>query len=187
MKKNTRQEVLEIAEADPSLSWADIAARVGVSRQRVQQIAGGAGKSKYAGSSVGRRDEYKCWHNMIARCTDEEHKLYRYYGARGIRVCDRWLNSFPAFLTDMGPKPSPDLSLDRINNDGNYEPSNCRWATKSQQVMNRRQPERVLTPMQVREAQNLRDLGTAVSLIAKAYNVSRGTIRNYTIARRKRR
>jgi hypothetical protein len=81
---------------------------------------------------------YVAWHNMRRRCSDPKNKDYRHYGGRGISVCPRWRDSFAAFLEDMGEKPAPDLSLDRINNDGNYEPSNCRWATQSEQLLNQR-------------------------------------------------
>jgi hypothetical protein len=74
---------------------------------------------------------------MKARCTNPKSPKFRYYGGRGITVCDRWSTSFEAFLADMGDRP-PGKSIDRINNDGNYEPGNCRWATQSEQVRNRR-------------------------------------------------
>lgn len=76
---------------------------------------------------------------MKQRCLDVGHKDYARYGAQGIRVCDRWLNSFTAFLEDMGPRPSPAHSIDRINPFGNYEPGNCRWADPKTQRHNRRQ------------------------------------------------
>ena len=83
--------------------------------------------------------EYVAWCNMRRRCSEPDNKSYRYYGARGIRVCDRW-RSFEAFLDDMGPKPGPEYSIDRIDNDGHYEPGNCRWATAKQQSDNKRRP-----------------------------------------------
>ena len=75
---------------------------------------------------------------MLNRCLNPANKDYRRYGGRGIRVCDRWLGAdgFWNFVSDVGPRP-PGLSLDRINNDGNYEPGNVRWATQAQQVANR--------------------------------------------------
>jgi len=82
--------------------------------------------------------EYRAWLSMKGRCYNKKVLAYDRYGGRGISVCERWRNSFPNFLADMGPKPSPELSLDRIDNDGNYEPSNCRWATAKQQNNNQR-------------------------------------------------
>ena len=84
---------------------------------------------------------YRCYASMKSRCHNKKDiQNYRLYGERGITVCDRWLGSkgFANFLTDMGEKPSPQHSLDRKDNDGNYEPSNCRWATKREQAYNKR-------------------------------------------------
>jgi len=80
--------------------------------------------------------EYRIWQNMRNRCYYLNSSEYNSHGGRGIIVCDRWKNSFLNFLEDMGL--SNGLSIDRINNDGNYEPSNCRWATPAQQSLNTR-------------------------------------------------
>ncbi len=80
--------------------------------------------------------EYQAWWNMIHRCTSPDNEWFDDYGGRGIAVCESWLASFEAFFADMGNRPSDKHSLDRINVNGNYEPSNCRWATKSQQCRN---------------------------------------------------
>jgi hypothetical protein len=87
---------------------------------------------------TGHHSEYETWRSMRKRCTNPNAMGYKYYGGRGITFCERW-NSFENFLADMGPKPSQSRawSLDRIDNDGNYEPGNCRWATPHQQANNK--------------------------------------------------
>lgn len=89
--------------------------------------------------------EYQAWIDMRRRCNDPLHPAYKNYGARGIRVCDEWQDSFESFIAHVGNKPSPDLSIDRINNDGNYEPGNVKWATALQQTRNRRKRTTVKT------------------------------------------
>ncbi len=78
------------------------------------------------------------YNGMLQRCYQPGAIKYALYGGRGIRVCGRWFYSFAAFVADMGDRPSPDHSLDRINGNGHYEPSNCRWATDTEQNNNRR-------------------------------------------------
>jgi hypothetical protein len=82
--------------------------------------------------------EHKAWQKMKERCYYPKSAGFKYWGGRGITVCDRWRDSFQNFIDDMGPKPSSQHSLDRINNEGHYEPGNCRWATHLEQRHNRR-------------------------------------------------
>lgn len=82
--------------------------------------------------------ELRSWESMKARCLNKNNQAYSRYGGRGITICKRWLDSFQNFLKDMGNKPTQEHTLDRINNDGNYEISNCRWATPLEQSWNSR-------------------------------------------------
>lgn len=99
-------------------------------------------KSRRNGSRR-RRPEYVAWWDMRRRCYDPTRRDFRNYGARGITVCAEWRSSFAAFFAHVGPRPSPKHSIDRIDNDGNYEPGNVRWATVSQQQRNRRDNRRI--------------------------------------------
>lgn len=86
--------------------------------------------------------EYYIWAGMIQRCTNPNNLSWPYYGGRDIRVCDKWRKSFAVFLNDIGRRPAPDLSIDRIDNNGHYEPGNVRWATHHVQMQNRRKRSR---------------------------------------------
>lgn len=103
-----------------------------------------AGRTKgcgcgYRAHGLSRTPEYLSWAAMRQRCNDPKNKSFSHYGGRGIRVCEAWDESFTAFLADVGPRPSLDHSLDRWPDvNGNYEPDNVRWATRSEQQRNKR-------------------------------------------------
>lgn len=114
-----------------------------------------AGATKSCGCIVGKHKrthgataggkvspEFRCWEAMLQRCRNSKHKSFKDYGARGITICERW-DSFEAFSADMGPRPSPEHSIDRRDNNGNYEPGNCHWTTRVAQSNNRRSSRRV--------------------------------------------
>ncbi len=104
--------------------------------------------------------EYAAWKNLISRCVNPRNARFSDYGGRGISVCDRWLHGengkpgFECFLDDMGPRPDG-MTIDRSDNDGNYEPGNCRWATPVMQMANRRNTRMVKTPSGIRPLADL--------------------------------
>jgi hypothetical protein len=121
--------------------------------------------------------EYRTHHHMIDRCYNPNDNHYYCYGARGIRVCDRWLESFENFYEDMGPKPSPEYSIDRIDNDGNYEPSNCQWLTLSENTRKRNLGRFAMSPHDVETAHLMRRNKLQYKLIEQIFDVSPLTLR----------
>lgn len=93
-----------------------------------------------------RHPAWLCWQSMKRRCTNPKNKQWHRYGGRGITICEQWLTSFDTFWADMGPSHVKGLTIERIDNDGNYEPSNCRWATRQEQSRNMARNRMIDTP-----------------------------------------
>lgn len=102
--------------------------------------------SKHGETARGMSPEYVSWVCLKQRCTNPKHPAFHNYGGKGVRICEQWAGpeGFPRFLRDMGRKPTPGHTLDRIDSDGHYEPGNCRWSNWTEQGRNRR-TNRVLT------------------------------------------
>ena len=126
------------------------ASRKTINEIRKTRILSPAARSRMGGATRfipkhGARNtpEYHIWVSMKARCLNHNCENYESYGNRGIVLCNEWRDSFESFLNDMGKRPSPSHSLDRINNDGDYRPDNCRWATPKEQQRNKRTNRRI--------------------------------------------
>jgi len=116
---------------------------------------------------------YRSWDSMISRCCRSSKSNYSAYGGRGIRVCDEW-RIFTNFLRDMGVRPGKEYQLDRINNDGNYEPSNCRWVKCAENI--RKKQSTKLSEDEVREIRSLLCGGTRNCDLSRRFGVSQATI-----------
>ncbi len=122
-----------------------------------------------------RHPLWAIWHSMRQRCTNPNRDDYKYYGGRGISVCKRW-DSLVAFIEDMGLRPTRKHTLDRINNQGNYNPQNCRWATRNEQQANSRQALRITARGKTQTLSAwARELGMSVSGLHKRWH-THGTI-----------
>lgn len=106
-----------------------------------KELIAKTGKEKARTHGLSSSREYWIYHAMKSRCLNPKSSDYPRYGGRGIKVCDRWQHSFENFYADMGPRPSDKHSIERRENNGNYEPSNCYWATASEQNKNKRYPK----------------------------------------------
>lgn len=130
----------------------------------------------YRRATTGRRGTkdnhplYSTWRNMIRRCDNSLDAAFKWYGARGIRVCPEWKHDFWRFVADMGPKPSPEHSIDRIEVDGHYNKTNCRWATQEEQANNKQNT--IYITMTLSEWADVLDL----SLEQVRYMYSRGLL-----------
>jgi hypothetical protein len=121
--------------------------------------------------------EYTIWTQMKQRCYNSNNNAYKYYGGRGIKVCQRWLDSFETFYTDLGPRPFPKAQIDRKDNNGDYEPDNCRWTTARNNIHNSRVTK--LTKEQVHEIRQLFIYKYCTQKeLSIAYNISISQIRN---------
>lgn len=117
---------------------------------------------------------YWTWANIKKRCYYHRHPYYHLYGGRGIKVCERWLHSFTDFIADIGERPSPQHTIDRINKDGDYEPNNVRWATAKTQARNNRNAK--LTIEQARFIRVSYAAGITRGELRKLLNISRSTV-----------
>lgn len=140
-------------------------------------------RKDYARKSHGmsKSPEYRAWNQMIQRCTNPNIRNYADYGGRGIIVCKEWVDSFEAFYRHIGPKPSSAHSLDRIDNSGNYEPGNVRWATDAQQRDNSRHPKKflyqgeLLSMSEIARRSGIKAVTLRARLVIMGWSVERAT------------
>lgn len=131
--------------------------------------------NKTHGQTIGGNTRlYRCWRDVVNRCTNPNVKCYPRYGGAGVVICDEWRNSFEAFARDVGEPPDDSLTIDRIDNDKGYEPGNCRWATRTTQSRNRRYCK--LNAESAAEVRRRHDEGASYAALASAFGASKSTI-----------
>ena len=139
MKISSKLEIIQLYLVD-KLTQRQVASRVGCGRMVIRNVLKWAnissGKEFHGHSGIIRTPTYMSWYAMRQRCNKKKYRFYSRYGGRGIRVCQRW-DSFVNFLKDMGERPNG-KTLDRLDNNGNYQPDNCKWSIPYEQVHNRR-------------------------------------------------
>lgn len=128
-------------------------------------------RMRYDANLKKRKPIYGVWGHIKSRCYNKNDKRYYLYGERGITVCKKWRDSYEAFAKDMGPRPSPIHQIDRINVNGNYEPSNCRWVLPAENARNKRN-----TRLSIEIAREIRAATGSYSQIAKRFGLQKGTV-----------
>lgn len=159
------------------------AVKVGLCENHYQLLRnnGDPNKKSFEYHGMSKWPEYRVWNTMKYRCFNPNSDMYHRYGGRGIIVCERWKNSFSNFIKDMGRRPSSNHQIDRIDNDGNYEPENCRWVTPSENRLN--QDPRVVTEGMRAKLLSDRLSGMSYQSIAEKNNLPLGTV-YYAIGRK---
>jgi hypothetical protein len=157
------------------------------SRQSAADLQSGKAKScgclrrevtiaRFTTHGASKTPEFRVWAEMMARCECATNDSFYNYGGRGISVCSRWREAFEAFSADMGPRPSAKHTIERLNNAGNYEPSNCVWAVRKVQNRNKRNIR--LSPAIVAAARQERRSGGNIAAMARRLGLSRHTLGN---------